>query len=91
MSAQIADVVRGPVARIGSLGGSRLQHLCLLLLILFVLVSVFAPRLAPQDPTFGDLGASLQGPSAEHWLGTDQGGQPHCSSRFSRWRSSARG
>ncbi|MEE1792949.1 ABC transporter permease [Streptomyces sp. BE308] len=91
MSAQIADVVRGPVARIRSLGGSRLQHLCLLLLILFVLVSVFAPWLAPQDPTFGDLGASLQGPSAEHWLGTDQGGHDTLSALIEGTRTSLAG
>ncbi|WP_438452534.1 ABC transporter permease [Streptomyces asiaticus] len=74
MSAQIPDVARGPVARLRSLGGGWSQNLCLLLLTLFVLVSVFAPWLAPQDPTYGDLGSGLVGPSAEHWLGTDQGG-----------------
>ncbi|MCX4679249.1 ABC transporter permease [Streptomyces sp. NBC_01433] len=91
MSAQIADVVRGPVTRLRSLGGSRLQRLCLLLLILFVLVSVFAPWLAPQDPTFGDLGASLQGPSAAHWLGTDQGGHDTLSALIEGTRTSLAG
>ncbi|MEV8108813.1 hypothetical protein AB0Q97_42300, partial [Streptomyces sp. NPDC088135] len=28
----------------------------------------------PQDPTYGELGTGLVGPSADHWLGTDQGG-----------------
>ncbi|MFE0378756.1 ABC transporter permease [Streptomyces inhibens] len=74
MSAQIAGVVRGPLTRLRALGGGWLQRLCLLLLVLFVLVSLFAPWLAPQDPTFGGLGAGLAGPSADHWLGTDQGG-----------------
>ncbi|MFD9421440.1 MULTISPECIES: ABC transporter permease [unclassified Streptomyces] len=91
MSAQIADVVRGPVTRIRSLGGSRLQHLCLLLLILFLLVSMFAPWLAPQDPAFGDLGASLRGPSAEHWLGTDQGGHDTLSALIEGTRTSLAG
>ncbi|GGN79581.1 ABC transporter permease [Streptomyces albiflavescens] len=74
MSAQIAGVMRGPLARLRALSGGWLQNLCLLFLVLFVLVSVFAPWLAPQDPTYGELGAGLVGPSPEHWLGTDQGG-----------------
>ncbi|MBL1111739.1 ABC transporter permease [Streptomyces sp. 110] len=74
MSVQIPGVMRGPVARLRSLGGGWLQNLCLLFLVLFVLVSVFAPWLAPQDPTYGDLRSGLVGPSAGHWLGTDQGG-----------------
>ncbi|MFG2627565.1 ABC transporter permease [Streptomyces sp. NPDC048473] len=91
MSAQIADVVRGPVTRLRLLGGGWLQRLCLLLLVLFVLVSVFAPWLAPQDPTFGDLGAGLQGPSAEHWLGTDQGGHDTFSALIEGARTSLAG
>ncbi|MFF4484493.1 ABC transporter permease [Streptomyces melanosporofaciens] len=74
MSVQNPGVMRGPVARLRSLGGGWLRNLCLPLLVLFVLVSVFAPWLAPQDPTYGELGSGLLGPSAEHWLGTDQGG-----------------
>ena len=47
----------------------------LLLLGLIVLVAVFAPLLAPYDPIVGDLGLSLNPPSSEHWLGTDQQGR----------------
>lgn len=38
---------------------------------LLVLVAVFAPVLAPYDPLAQDLLNARQGPSAEHWLGTD--------------------
>ncbi|MFD7553634.1 MULTISPECIES: ABC transporter permease [unclassified Streptomyces] len=61
-------------ARLRRLGGGPLQRTCLALLVLFVLVALFAPWIAPQDPTFGALGDTLLGPSAQHWLGTDQGG-----------------
>ena len=47
----------------------------LLLLAFIVLVAVFAPVLAPYDPILGDLGLSLNPPSSEHWLGTDQQGR----------------
>ncbi|GAA1352471.1 ABC transporter permease [Streptomyces beijiangensis] len=74
MSAQIAGLTAAPGARLRALGGDWLQRLCLLFLVVFVLVAAFAPWLAPQDPTFGDLGAGLVGPGAGHLLGTDQGG-----------------
>ena len=45
------------------------------LLVFIVLVAVFAPILAPYDPILGDLGLSLNPPSSEHWLGTDQQGR----------------
>lgn len=38
---------------------------------LLVLVAVFAPVLAPYDPMAQDLLNARQGPSIEHWLGTD--------------------
>lgn len=40
-----------------------------------IVVAVAAPALAPYDPEAIDLRASLSGPSAEHWLGTDQSGR----------------
>ncbi|MBL1101780.1 ABC transporter permease [Streptomyces coffeae] len=91
MSAQSAGVVRGPLTRLRSLGGGWLQRLCLLLLVLFVLVSLFAPWLAPQDPTFGGLDATLAGPSADHWLGTDQGGHDTFSALIEGTRTSLAG
>ncbi|MGH2618463.1 MAG: ABC transporter permease [Thermomicrobiales bacterium] len=44
-------------------------------LLFVVLAAVFAPLLTPHDPTFLDPGVRLQGPSAEHWLGTDDRGR----------------
>jgi len=35
------------------------------------LISVFAPLLAPYDPSALNVDVILQGPSAAHWLGTD--------------------
>jgi peptide/nickel transport system permease protein len=41
----------------------------------FLLVAIFAPFLAPYDPTRGNLAQSYLPPSAEHWFGTNVQGQ----------------
>ena len=43
----------------------------LVVLVVMLLSAVLAPWLAPYDPNYPDLMASLQGPSAAHPLGTD--------------------
>ncbi|KKC38318.1 peptide ABC transporter permease [Devosia epidermidihirudinis] len=47
--------------------------LALVAAILFI--AIFAPFLAPYDPNKLDVINRLAGPSAEHWLGTDQLGR----------------
>ena len=42
---------------------------------LWVFVALFAPWIAPYDPNAVDIVHALQGPSAEHWFGTDQVGR----------------
>ena len=54
------------------------QHSALVglaIIAVYVIAAVFAPWLATHDPAAQDLMASLQGPSAAHWLGTDSYGQ----------------
>lgn len=41
------------------------------ILAVVVLLAVFGPALAPHDPLAQNTAAILQGPTAEHWLGTD--------------------
>jgi ABC-type dipeptide/oligopeptide/nickel transport system permease subunit len=41
----------------------------------FVLIAIFAPFIAPFDPTRGNLAESYLPPSAEHWFGTNVQGQ----------------
>ncbi|HEY7464505.1 MAG TPA: ABC transporter permease [Candidatus Limnocylindria bacterium] len=41
----------------------------------FLLMAIFAPFLAPYDPTRGNLADSYLPPSAEHWFGTNVQGQ----------------
>ncbi len=62
-----SEVVRSVLGGIGGLG--------LALVLLAVIAAVFAPWVAPIDPLELNPPARLQGPSAEHWLGTDQYGR----------------
>lgn len=41
------------------------------IVIAFILMALFAPWLAPEDPTRGSIVRRLQSPSTSHWLGTD--------------------
>jgi ABC-type dipeptide/oligopeptide/nickel transport system permease subunit len=47
----------------------------LIVMVLLIVISVFAPVLAPYDPFAMDLAAMKQGPSAAHWFGTDSMGR----------------
>ena len=47
----------------------------LVLVVVFVVLAIFAPWIAPQDPAYIDLPSRLQGPSAAHWCGTDELGR----------------
>ncbi len=49
----------------------RLALAAALVLALFMLLALFAPLVAPYDPGAQNLRATLQGPSPQHWLGTD--------------------
>ena len=44
-----------------------------------VVAAVFAPVLVPFDPAGQDLAGALEGPSREHWFGTDQLGRDQLS------------
>src|SRR5579862_5650495 len=47
----------------------------LAVVVLFVLIAVFAPWLAPQDPLATSWSAVRKAPSAAHWFGTDEIGR----------------
>ncbi|NQV15527.1 ABC transporter permease [bacterium] len=47
----------------------------LFLVVLLIIVGVFAPWVAPYNPYKADLDISLQRPSGQHWLGTDEEGR----------------
>lgn len=83
-----ATYLRAPVAGLRLLTGSRLVRVSAAVLVLFVFIALFGTWLAPQDPTYGDLGEFLTGPSAAHWLGTDQGGHDTFSALIEGTRTS---
>ncbi|MGD1117886.1 MAG: ABC transporter permease [Dehalococcoidales bacterium] len=43
----------------------------LVIIVLFIFVAIFARQLAPYGPNDIDMNATLQNPTAAHWLGTD--------------------
>src|SRR5579863_3429343 len=45
------------------------------LVIIFVILALFAPCIAPQDPASIHLPARLDPPSSAHWFGTDELGR----------------
>jgi peptide/nickel transport system permease protein len=45
------------------------------LVVIFLILAVFAPWIAPQDPAAIDLPARLDSASHAHWLGTDELGR----------------
>ncbi len=45
------------------------------LIVMFVSCALFAPQLAPQNPSQIDLPNRLMSPSATHWFGTDELGR----------------
>ena len=47
----------------------------LFIVVVMVLVAIFAPQLAPYDPTKPDFMAILQAPSSKYLLGTDEVGR----------------
>ncbi|MHB1101774.1 MAG: ABC transporter permease [Devosia sp.] len=60
-------------------------------IILFLLVAVFGPLVAPYSPAAQDLTATHQGPSAVHWLGTDKLGRDTLSRILAAAQTSALG
>src|SRR5512146_2594006 len=62
-----------PIMRIA--GRSWLATTGLVLVLIFVAFAVFAPVIAPQDPSHIELTTRLARPSATHWLGTDELGR----------------
>ncbi len=54
----------------------RLGLLGLLIVVTFALIAIFAPQVAPYDPTTQRIAtARLEPPSAEFWFGTDELGR----------------
>ena len=53
----------------------KVAVLGLIIVLLYILIAIFAPLLAPYDPVKQELANMLQTPSAEHLLGTDEVGR----------------
>lgn len=72
----LAPPLTRPPARLRSaVFGDPLTAAAAAFIVLLVLVVVLAPWLAPDDPSFANILATNQRPSAAHWLGTDSFGR----------------
>ncbi len=69
----VANLFRGRLWRRLSKRKSALVGLAVVLFMVFV--AVFAPLLAPYDPTAQSWTAVRKAPSAAHWFGTDEAGR----------------
>ena len=47
----------------------------MIIVLLFVLIAVFGPLIAPYSPVKIDVAHKLESPSVQHWLGTDNFGR----------------
>ncbi|MFI6284221.1 oligopeptide/dipeptide ABC transporter ATP-binding protein [Streptomyces sp. NPDC051018] len=68
----------GPPVRARTLrrmAGRPVTLVCLGVLLLQLVLALAAPWIAPYDPAAPDVVDKLQGPSADHWLGTDDLGR----------------
>ena len=54
---------------------NKMAMFCACVLILLALMAIFAPLLAPYDPTYQDYSAVLGGPCKAHPFGTDEFGR----------------
>jgi peptide/nickel transport system permease protein len=70
VSAAVESAAPPARRRLGPSNGAILLGLGLVMLAIMVVVTLFAPWIAPFDPS-ATSPDSLAGPSAEHWLGTD--------------------
>lgn len=60
---------------LGLLLASPVAVVSVAFLVALTLAAVFAPLIAPNDPEFVNPAVRLEGPSSEHWLGTDDLGR----------------
>lgn len=80
---QVDIATAKPTGRMESPAGRALQSLMarpsalvgLAIIILFVLLAIFAPWIAPYDPLATSWSMVRKAPSAAHWLGTDDLGR----------------
>ncbi len=54
---------------------NKVAVFCGILILLIAAVAITAPLISPYDPNLQELSIKLQGPSAEHLLGTDEYGR----------------
>jgi peptide/nickel transport system permease protein len=67
------DARRGAV--LAYIAGNTIASIGVLLVFVLAVVAVSGPWIVPQDPLEQSFLSASQGPSAEHWLGTDSFGR----------------
>jgi peptide/nickel transport system permease protein len=82
MAAVLAPIIIAPVREAGPwrrawlrLRRRRGALVGLAVVVLFIVLALFAPWIAPQDPIAASWAAIRKAPSAQYWLGTDEIGR----------------
>ena len=71
-----SEIMRKPLAEFWRrFKKQKVAVVALVLLIILVLTAALAPFIAPYDPAAPDYNAVLQGPTIDHWAGTDAYGR----------------
>lgn len=76
--AKKTEVLEGPAKKKRGItwdGGTVTLAVGIALIAVHIVLALLAPWLTGHDPTLSDPDLALYGPSAEHWLGTDQYGR----------------
>lgn len=71
----VADAAPKGPGPLGRLARDRMGLAGAILVTTFLFLALFAPWIAPADPLKIDVMHKLQGPSLQHWAGTDQLGR----------------
>lgn len=74
-TAQVVATVAVPERALGRALRRTSARVGLAIAVVFLLLTVAAPWIAPYDPYDQDLSSALSPPSADHWFGADQYGR----------------
>jgi len=71
----VASAAPAPASRLRPILDDKGACISLVVILLFCLMALLAPWIAPHDPTTQNVRDAFQGPGARYWFGTDEFGR----------------